>query len=320
MEVHQLRYFVAAAELGNLSRAAERCRIAQPSLSQQLIRLEENLGVRLFDRLGRGVAITDAGRALLPRARRILQDVEDAQANLRREASGAPRSLMVGAIPTMAPYLLPPALKSLGTIFPDCQISVREALTETLIEAVEHNQIDCALMSTPVESDLLAMKVIGEEDLLIAIPASHPLAGQSHISLTELRGQPAVTLEEMHCLGRQIEGFCSSRHLGRTVVCRSTQLQTIVELVSLGAGYSIVPEMTAAAGTGGRGEKGEKSVKSEKGRCRYLRLRPAKITRQIAVAWRKGRTHPVAAARFVDLIAENLRAGRHRLPEGKGKE
>jgi LysR family hydrogen peroxide-inducible transcriptional activator len=172
-------------------------------------------------------------------------------------------------------------------------------------------------MSTPVESDLLTMQVLGEEDLLIAIPASHPLADQSHISLSELRGQPAVTLEEMHCLGRQIEGFCSCRHLGRTVVCRSTQLQTIVELVSLGAGYSIVPEMTAAAG--GRGEKGEKSVKSQKGGCRYLRLRPAKITRQIAVAWRKGRTHPVAAARFVELVVENLRIGRHRIPDGRVK-
>jgi LysR family hydrogen peroxide-inducible transcriptional activator len=307
MEIHQLRYFVAAAELGNLSRAAERCHVAQPSLSQQLIRLEENLGVRLFDRLGRGVAITDAGRALLPRARRILGDVEDAEANLRREVSGAPRSLVVGAIPTMAPYLLPPALKRLRTIFPDCQVSVRESLTESLIEALEHKQLDCALMSTPVDSDLLEMQVLGEEDLLIAVPATHSLAGQSHISLAQLRGEPAVTLEEIHCLGRQIEGFCSSRHLGRTVVCRSTQLQTIVELVSLGAGFSIVPEMTAVAAG-----KSEKRVKGDRSGCRFLRLRPMKITRQIAVAWRKGRTHPVAASKFVELIAENLRTGRHR--------
>jgi LysR family transcriptional regulator, hydrogen peroxide-inducible genes activator len=321
MEIHQLRYFVAAAECGNLSRAAERCHIAQPSLSQQLLRLEMGLGVRLFDRLGRGVAMTDAGRALLPRARRILLDVEDAQSNLRREAADAPRSLVVGAIPTMAPYLLPPALKSIRTIFPDCQISVRESLTENLVEALEHNQLDCALMSTPIESDLLELELLGEEDLLIAVPPTHPLAGQAQVSLTSLRGEPAVTLEEMHCLGRQIEGFCSSRHLGRTVVCRSTQLQTIVELVSLGAGYSIIPEMTAAAGgRGKKSEKGEKRVKGDRGGeqgCRYLRLRPARITRQIAVAWRKGRRHSVAASRFVELIAENLRTGRHRILDGK---
>lgn len=312
MEVHQLRYFVAAAEMQNLSRAAERCHVAQPSLSQQLFRLEDHLGVRLFDRLGRGVALTDAGRALLPRARRILLEIDDTQSNLRREAADAPRSLVVGAIPTIAPYLLPPALKTLRTIFPDCQLSVREALTETLVEAVEHNQIDCALMSTPIESHLLDLQILGEEELLIAVSASHPLASQSHTSLAELRGQPAVTLEEMHCLGRQIEGFCSSRHLARTVVCQSTQLQTIVELVSLGAGYSIVPEMTASAA-----KRTEKSAKALQAGCRFLRLRPAKITRQIAVAWRKHRTRPLAASRFVEIIADNLRTGRHRIPAGR---
>jgi LysR family hydrogen peroxide-inducible transcriptional activator len=298
-----------------VSRAAERCHVAQPSLSQQLKRLEEDLDIRLFDRLGRGIAITDAGRALLPRARRILKDVEDTQANLHREVASAPRSLVVGAIPTMAPYLLPPALKSLRAVFPDCQISIREALTETLVQAVIDHQLDCALMSTPVESDLLDLEVLGEEDLLIAMPAGHPRAGQSQISLAHLRGQPAVSLEEMHCLGRQIEGFCSSRHLARTVVCRTTQLQTIVELVSLGAGFSIVPEMTAAASR----PIGKRDMKGGTEGCRYIRLHPGRVTRQIAVAWRKDRTRPVAAKRFAEHIAANLRAGRHRFPAEASK-
>jgi len=297
MELHQLRYFVAAAECGNVSRAAERCHVAQPSLSQQLQKLESLLGVKLFDRIGRGIAITDTGRALLPRARQILAQVRDTEANLKREAVGCEGTLIVGAIPTMAPYLLPPALGKLRSIYPNCQISVREALTEQLVEALANNEIDCALVSTPLEDELLEIEVLGNEELLVAVPAHHAAAGKTQLGLTDLRGQPTVSLEDMHCLGRQIEGFCSARHLSRRVVCRTTQMLTILELVGLGVGVSMIPEMAAAA--------------DATGRCRYLPLRPGKPTRQIAVAWRQGRTRPLAATRFIDLVKSNLRRGIH---------
>jgi len=305
MEVHQLRYFVAAAECANITRAADRCHVAQPSLSQQLRKLENYLGVKLFDRMGRGIAITDAGRALLPRARRILAEIRDTEANLRRETADFCGTLIVGAIPTMAPYLLPPALKKLRAASPDCEFSVREDLTENLVEALADNEIDCALLSTPLQEEFLDVQILAEEELLIAVPASHPAASRSKLSLSDLRGQPTVSLEEMHCLGRQIQGFCSARHLARRVVCRTTQLSTILELVSLGVGISMVPEMAAAA--------------DRAGHCRYLRLRPHKPMRQIAVAWRQGRTRPSAATRFVEIVAGNLRDGKHGLSNGQAK-
>jgi LysR family hydrogen peroxide-inducible transcriptional activator len=297
MELHQLRYFVAAAECQNISRAAERCHVAQPSLSQQLKKLEEDLGVTLFDRLGRGIVITDAGRALLPRARQILAQVRDTESNLKRESTGCGGTLIVGAIPTMAPYLLPPALENLRTAHPGCQVSVREDLTENLIEALLDNQIDCALVSTPLEDEMLDVEVLAVEELLIAVPKSHASAGKPHLSPADLRGQSTVSLEEMHCLGRQIQGFCSARHLARRVACRTTQLLTIIELVALGVGVSMIPEMAAAA--------------DRSGGCRYLPLRPGKPTREIAAAWRQGRTRPAAAVRFIELVAGNLRSGRH---------
>ncbi len=296
MELHQLRYFQAVAEFGNMSRAAERCNIAQPSLSQQLQKLEATLGARLFDRLGRGVALTDAGRALLPRARRILADVREIEANLLRESTDFFGALVVGAIPTIAPYLLPPAMGKLRRAHPDCQASVREDLTEHLAEALADCQIDCALLSTPLEHELLDVEVLAEEELLVVVAASHPQAGQGSIGIAELRGQPTVSLEEMHCLGRQIQGFCATRHVAPQVVCRTTQIATIVELVALGMGISIVPEMAAAS--------------DRSGRCRYLRLHAGKPMRQIAVAWRRGRTRPLAAVRFVQWVKENLAQGR----------
>ena len=296
MEIHQLRYFIATAECGNASRAAGRCHVAQPSLSQQLKKLETSLGVRLFDRLGRGMALTDAGRALLPRARAILGEIRAAEANIKLEANQARGTLTVGAIPTMAPYLLPPALSTLREAHKECAISVREGLTEDLVEALTDNEIDCALVSTPLQHDLLDVQVLGEERLLIVLPAGHPAAG-SGMNLADLEGHPAVVLEEMHCLGRQIQGLCVTRRVAPRVVCRTTQLATIFELVALGVGLSIVPEMAAAAQPGKR--------------CQYLKIGDGGASRQVAVAWRKNRTRPLAAVQFVDAVARNLRARLH---------
>ncbi|MDP1861810.1 MAG: LysR family transcriptional regulator, partial [Gemmatimonadaceae bacterium] len=146
MELQQLRYFVAAAEAGSVSRAAARCHVAQPSLSQQLRKLEEELGVPLFDRIGRGIAITDAGRAFLPRARRILAEVRDAELNLKNDVATGVGRLALGAIPTMAPYILPGALKTLRRKLPACEVSIREDVTESLVEALVDCEIDCALV------------------------------------------------------------------------------------------------------------------------------------------------------------------------------
>jgi LysR family hydrogen peroxide-inducible transcriptional activator len=299
MELHQLRYFVATAESGSVSRAAERCFVAQPSLSQQLKKLEQSLGATLFDRLGRGIALTDAGRALLPRARRILAEVRTTEANLQHEAAEGPGTLVVGAIPTVAPYLIPPALRSIRRAYPGCAVSVREDLTEHLVEALENSEIDCALVSTPLQDDLLDVEVISEEELLVALPSTHAAADRAELRVSDLRGEPTVALDDMHCLGRQVQHFCSTRHIASRVVCRTTQLATITEFVALGLGLALVPEMAAVA--------------DRSGRCRYLRIRPGKPGRQIAVAWRVGRSRPIAATRFIAAITERLRSGRHSL-------
>jgi LysR family hydrogen peroxide-inducible transcriptional activator len=299
MELHQLRYFVAAAEAGSISRAAERCHVSQPSLSQQLKKLEDELGVLVFDRLGRGIVPTDAGRALLPRARRILAEIRDIEQHLRHEAEEGPGPLIVGAIPTIAPYLLPRAIEQVRNERPDCEISIREGLTEELVEALVDNAIDCALTSTPIDHEQIQLEVLGSEELLVVTSASHALGdGSETVGIEALRGRPTVTLEEMHCLGQQIQGFCASRNLAPRIVCTATQLATIFELVNLGLGLSIVPEMAAA----GR----------PKGGLRYLHLKQHRPQRQIAVAWRRDRSRPKAAERLVAAVKAGLAQGWYR--------
>lgn len=304
MELHQLRYFVAAAETLSVTRAAERCKVAQPSLSQQISRLERTLGTRLFDRLGRGIALTDSGRALLPRARRILAEVRDTESNLRREVeegAGGAAVLSVGAIPTMAPYLLPGAVRNLRTDHPSCEPMIRESFTESLIQLVLENQLDCAIMSTPIEDERLDVQLLGHEELVVAMPPSHASAQRSQLAWGDLRVEPVVTLDEMHCLGKQIQGFCSVRSSATRVICRTTQLATIFELVALGLGLSIVPEM-AAAHHGSR-------------RWRYARLAHHKPFRQVAMVWRKDRERPRLSVRLAEIIAERFSSGQHSLPD-----
>lgn len=294
MELHQLRYFVAGAEAGSMTLAARRCRVAQPSLSQQIRKLEEALGVRLFDRLGRGVVLTDAGRALLPRARRILAEVRETTENLRAEVSHGGGRLVIGAIPTIAPYLLPPVLASLRAEVPSCELIVREDLTERLVEAVVDNELDVAITSTPIDHDLVQTQVIGRELLLVVAASSHPLADEGRMRLGALRDESTVSLSEMHCLGEQIGSFCARAGVTPQVTCRATQLGTVLELVRLSMGVALVPAMVAACDRA-------------PGRT-YLRLSRPQPSREIALLWRVGRSRPALGERFVRLASRHLHA------------
>jgi LysR family hydrogen peroxide-inducible transcriptional activator len=287
MDFRQLKYFVATADAGTVSRAATRCGIAQPSLSQQLAKLEGSIGMQLFQREGRGMVLTDAGRALLPRARRILAEVEDAEANLVSDVESGHGRLAVGAIPTIAPYLMPAAVGAVLTQRPACEINVREDLTENLIDALLDLEIDAAVIASEPDHDLLDTRTIGTEEMLVAVPSAWQ-TDPAGVTLADLREQPTVALSEMHCLGRQVDLYCQLRRLKPRIVCRTTQLATVLEFVSLGIGMSIVPAMVA------RADKG-------KGR-RFVPVRGQKPTRPICVAWRKSRSRPKAAELFVEAI------------------
>ena len=297
MEFHQLRYFVAVAEAGSFSRAAERCHVAQPSLSQQIKKLERSLEELLFDRVPTGVLLTEAGQALLPRARQILTAVNEAGHAIRQDLDEGSGPLSVGAIPTMAPYLLPPVLDSFLKAFPSCDLAVREDLTDRLIEALVLHEIDLAILSTPIDHPQIELEVVGEEELLLMCPEDSPLPRLTPPTVRALRGQPAIVVHEIHCLGQQIQDFCMANRVATQVVCRGAQLSTVQQLVDLGLGLSIMPEMAA------REDPGEPH--------RYLSFEAPAPTREIAVARHRQRTSSRLADHFVDRLRENLAAGRH---------
>lgn len=293
MELHQLRYFVAVAETGGFVRAAQRCGVTQPSLSQQIRKLEDELGVSLFDRSSRGAVPTEAGRALLPRAQRILAEVRETAAEVKEDVAAGRGPLSVGAIPTIAPYLMPAVLSRFLRDRPECELTVREDLTERLVEAVVDHELDAAVMSTPVDHPALDVEVIGREPLLVVAPAGSTLPDRLRVA--DLAEQPAVVLHEVHCLGRQIADFCSAARVRRRIVCRSTQLPTVLSLVGLGLGVSIVPEMAA------RQDSDASRV------YRPLQGRP-RPQREIAIVRRADRSVSALCRRFLELVGEQLRA------------
>jgi len=282
-----------------MSRAADRCRVSQPTLSQQVRRLEASLGHALFDRLGRGVALTPAGRALLPRARRVLSELDEARGGLDEAVAGGAGRLRLGAIPTIAPYVLPAVVSRLRRRMPMASVEIEESLTESLVERLLAGELDAAIVSTPIDADGVELRVLGSEPMLVVSPggraASGRLAltpGSGGVTLGDLRGRPRVALHEMHCLGRQISGFCGLRRIGGEVACRTAQLSTLLEFVRLGMGLSIVPEMAAA------------SDRAE-GR-RYARFQRGGPTREIALATPRGRTAHAGVGALADLVRERL--------------
>lgn len=299
MEISQLRYFLAVAETGSISRAALRREVAQPSLSQQIRKLEEQLGHRLFDRLARGVVLTEAGRALVPYARRILAEVNAIESVIQSDLKAGRGTLRVGAIPTMAPFLLPPLVERFSGTFPDCQLTLREDFTERLVEALMDQELDLGIMSTPIEPEVLQLEVLGRERLVVASHRDYtPPRSAARLAISDLQDQPVVVLHEIHCLGAQIESFCSARRVKRSIVCRTTQLATVLELVALGLGISLVPEMCAAADRG--------TARS------YWPFRGAGPSREIAVVYRVDVTRSRLAKAFIQMLREDVAGGKHR--------
>jgi LysR family hydrogen peroxide-inducible transcriptional activator len=259
--------------------------VSQPSLSQQITKLEKRLRQRLFDRLGRRVVLTNAGQLLLDRATAIVAAVEDAERRLRDAENLEGGQLALGAIPTVAPYLLPRALEGFGAEHPQVELTVNEEVTRQLLAATVAGELDLALVALPIDDDRLQVEPILTEPLWLALPPGHRLTRKRRITLNDLREERFILLDEMHCLGEQILSFCRAHDCVPRIACRSAQIATIQALIALGQGISLIPEMARRIDTG-------------PGRT-YRLLADGKPTRTLAVVWHRHRYHSPVAEWFL---------------------
>jgi len=290
MEIHQLNYFVAVAETGSFSRAAEKCLVTQPSLSQQIIKLEQELGGPLFDRLHRRVVLTDGGRLLLPRANAILSELTEIKYQLNQVSLSGQGSLSVGFIPTIAPFVLPRVIKRFSEQFPQAKMTVQEDLTEVLVKDLVDGKLDVGITSLPIHNDLIRTQVLMVEQLLVASGLGTPLSQKASLYVKELNEVPFIALSEMHCLGEQVQSFCFQQNLEVNVVCHTTQLNTVQRCVAIGLGVSLVPKALA--------------VNDRTGKINYRTLTDAAPERKIAAATHKQRRQSYLAQQFIALVAE----------------
>ncbi len=243
MELHQLRYFCAVARSGNFTRAAEAEHIAQPSLSQQILKLEDELGARLFDRFPRSARLTHFGAAFLPRAEAILRQTGEAKTQIQEMAGADKGEVVIGAIPTIAPYFLPPVLASFTRQHAGIMVSVVEDMTAVLLDRLHEGRIDLALLVLPVRGEGLRCEELLVEPMFAVLPENHRLAANKKLDLRQISNESFLLLKEGHCFRENTISACRRSKLQPHVAFESGQFSTILAMVAAGMGVSLVPRM-----------------------------------------------------------------------------
>ena len=274
MELHQLRYFCAVADAGSFSRAAEKCHVSQPSLSQQILKLESELGGRLFDRLGRSVRLTDLGEAFLPRARSVLHELSSAKDELTERLQSEAGPVVIGAIPTIAPYWLASRLATFSRKFPKVHLTIAEEITPVLLERLRAGSVDLAVLALPIRGHEFDSCSLFTDRLYAALPKTHKLARRPTLQLADLRRDPFLFLRDGHCFRDTAVAACDRARLDPRVVFESGHLSSLLAMVGAGMGVSLVPEMAV-----------------DKSRpCRFVRIADTQAERTIAAVVLRGRT------------------------------
>ncbi len=294
MEIHQLRYFVEVVRIGNFTRAAERCHVTQPTLSHQIKKLEDELGEPLLQRRKKGVAPTPFGQRFLARASLILQELHDAVTEASTYQQDAKGMLRLGAIPTVAPYLLPRLLQAARNQYPQLIFTVSEEPTEVLLQQMRRGDLDAALVSPPMRGDEWEIAPLLEDELLATLPAEHPLGRTRTVDLAHLVEQPLVLMKEAHCLRGQALQLCRDARLEANISIESSQLETVLALVEAGLGLSLTPRMAVAQSTG-------RNVV-------FRSLAPHPVHRSIALVWPRQATRTHAFEAFLQLAQKILGA------------
>ena len=291
MNLRDLRYLVALADERHFGRAAERCHVSQPTLSAQLRKLEDYLGVPLIERQPRRVSMTETGDKVVARARRLLQEADAIVELCRADRDPLAGELRLALIPTVGPYLLPKVVTRLKRALPRLKLLLYEYQTAQLLEKLRDGEIDLGILALPVPTDGLESLVLYEEAFVLAAPDSHPLAKRDKVRVDDLKNETLLLLEDGHCLRDQALEVCSRIRVNEEEDYRATSLETLRQMVAAGHGITLLPQL---ATTGPRGA------------TRGLKVRPfthPAPARSIGAVWRKSTTRGPA----IEAVLESIR-------------
>jgi LysR family hydrogen peroxide-inducible transcriptional activator len=275
MNLRDLKYLVSLADHKHFGRAAAACYVSQPTLSTQIKKLEDELGVPLVERAPRKVMLTPAGRDAADRARRIVAEVEQMKEAARRSQDPEVGTVRLGLFPTLGPYLLPHVVPRLRARFPHLELLLVEEKSDVLLSRLREGKLDAGLLALPVADDQLHTEFLFEEPFLLAVPESHPLAKRKSLTLAELSQHQLLLLEDGHCLREQALDVCRLSGANEKSEFRATSLETLRQMVAADVGITLLPTL---------------AVKPPVARYENIHLlgfSDSHPSRQIAMVWRR---------------------------------
>ncbi|WP_395303083.1 DNA-binding transcriptional regulator OxyR [Pectobacterium zantedeschiae] len=244
MNIRDLEYLVALAEHRHFRRAADSCHVSQPTLSGQIRKLEDELGVMLLERTSRKVLFTQAGLLLVEQARTVLREVKVLKEMASQQGETMSGPLHIGLIPTVGPYLLPQIIPMLHRTFPKLEMYLHEAQTHQLLAQLDSGKLDCAILAMVKESEAFIEVPLFDEPMKLAIYQDHPWANRERVAMSDLAGEKLLMLEDGHCLRDQAMGFCFQAGADEDTHFRATSLETLRNMVAAGSGITLLPSLS----------------------------------------------------------------------------
>lgn len=272
MNLRDLKYLVAIADHLNFSKAAEVCNISQPTLSMQLKKLEEYLGVQLIERTNKKIFLTKIGQEISERARQIVYKAEQLRQVAKNASNPLSGEITMGIFPTLAPYLLPLIVPKIKLSFPKITLMLIEEKTPEIIRQLESGKMDCALLAYPVFSESLRSIKLFTEPFTLAVPISHAFAQYKTISKKDLENEELLLLDEGHCLRDQALEVCNSIGIGVSKYFRATSLETLRQMVAAGNGITLIPKL---------------SVYKKDSYVKYIPFESPSPSRTVGIFWRR---------------------------------
>ena len=293
IKLKDLRYLVAVADTGHFGKAAARCFVSQPTLSAQLKKLEDYLGVPLIERQPRHALLTPAGVDIVRRARLIVEATDEVVDIARAHRDPLAGRLRVALLPTIAPYLLPTIAPQLRKALPRLDLLLYEHQTEPMLQRLRAGDIDMGVLALPVEMEGLASAALYDEPFVVATPIRHPLAAKKHLRVEDLRGATLLLLEDGHCLRDQALDVCNRIDVEEKQDFRATSIETLRQMVASGAGVTLLPEL---------------ATRGIHAHTRGVAVRPfvkPTPTRTIGAIWRKSSPRHLAIEQVAQVIREH---------------
>jgi LysR family hydrogen peroxide-inducible transcriptional activator len=292
MNLRDFQYLVALAEHRHFGRAAAASHVSQPTLSMQIRKLEDELGVVLVERAPRKVLLTDAGREIVQRAREVLNEVEQIRAIARRTIDPESGSVRLGIFPTLGPYLLPHVVPRIRERFPRLELLLVEEKTEVVLKQLREGRLDAGILALPIHEPQLHQEFLFEEPFVLAVPEGHPLASRMSLGLDDLSDQSLLLLEDGHCLRDQALEVCQLAGAGERSGFRATSLETLRQMVAAHVGVTLLPVLATMPPVAASGD------------IALIPFRGAAPSRRIAMVWRRSS----ALAPFLRTLADLFRA------------